>query len=290
MNNIIEEDIRKRIYLIRDVQVMIDRDLAELYGIETKRLNEQVKRNLKRFPESFSFQLTQLEKEELVAICDRFSLLKHSTSLPYAFTEQGVAMLSAVINNEIAIKISIQIINTFVYLRRIVKYDNHIESRLENLENKHMKFKIETENRFDKIFPLLENSNQKRNQGIFYEGQIFDSHVFISDLIKSAKHNILLIDNYVDESTLMLFNKRNKSVKVTIYTKITPNLKIDIEKYNLQYPIIELKEFNLSHDRFLIIDNIQIYHIGASLKDIGKKWFAFSKLDKENLNILERLK
>lgn len=290
MNNIIEENIKKKIFLIRNVQVMIDRDLAELYGVLTKVLNQAVKRNKSRFPEDFSFQLTELEKNELVTNCDHLNFLKYSYNLPYAFTEQGVAMLSTVINSEIAVKISIQIIKTFVLLRKIISSNSMLAQRIEILEDKQMRFQIETKDKFDKIFTLLENPDQKRNQGIFYEGQIFDSHVFISDLIKSAKHKIVLLDNYVDESTLMLFNKRNKNIEVIIYTKINSNLKIDLQKYNSQYFGVELKEFNLSHDRFLIIDDKQIYHIGASLKDLGKKWFAFSKLDKENLNILDKLK
>jgi len=285
-NEIIFNEIKNRIYTIRDIKVMLDEDLARLYMVETKQLNRAVKRNIERFPEDFCFKLTEDEHEILRCQFGTSSGHGGKRYLSYAFTEQGISMLSGVLSSKKAILINVEIMRAFVFMRNTLLGNEEIFIRLNILERK----SLETEDKFDKIFTLLKNPDKKRNQGIFYEGQIFDSYLFISDLIKSAKHNILLIDNYVDESTLMLFNKRKKNVQVTIYTKITPNLKIDIEKYNLQYPIIELKEFNLSHDRFLIIDNIQIYHIGASLKDIGKKWFAFSKLDKENLNILERLK
>lgn len=291
-NDLILNEIKNKIYTIRGIQVMLDSDLAEIYEVETKRLNEAVKRNTERFPETFCFQLTITEYNTLrsqIATLDK-SRGKHNKYLPYVFTEFGISMLSAVLNSKIAIKISIQIIKIFVLLRKGISSNLTIKTELEIIKQNHYLLKSDTETKFDKIFSLLEDPNTKKNQGIFFNGQIFDSHVFISDLIKSAKFELILIDNYVDESTLNLFIKRENNVKVIIYTKITSSLKQDLEKYNLQYEPIEIKEFNLSHDRFLIIDNKEVYHIGASLKDLGKKWFGFSKLEIESLSIIDKLK
>lgn len=286
-----EHNIQNKIYTLRGLQVMLDRDLAELYGVESKRLNEQVKRNLNRFPEHFRFQLTQDERDELVANCDRFHTLKHSTSLPYAFTEQGVSMLSAVLKSDTAVEISIKIIDSFVMMRRIVSNNALLFQRLDRLESVQIEHKIESDKKFDQLFNAIESKEFKPDHGIFYENQIFDAYVFASDLIKSAKRSIVLIDNYVDESVLVLLSKRADGCRATIYTKtITSQLSLDLKKHNAQYPPIEVKEFSASHDRFLILDEEEIYHIGASLKDLGKKWFAFSKFEKGSVEMLGRLK
>jgi len=286
-NNLLAiENIQNMIFSFRGLQVMIDRDLAKLYGVETKVLNQAVKRNIERFPDDFRFQLTNNEKYELVTNCDRFEKLKHSPTNPFAYTEQGVAMLSAVLRSETAIKISVQIIKAFVEMKKFIDNNAEIFYRLENLEVK----QIKTEEKIDKIFQALEHNSLKPKQGIFYDGQVFDAYKFVTDLIKSANKNIILIDNYVDETTLMLFSK-NQNVKVKIYTqKLNKQLLLDLEKYNTQFKQIEIKKFNKSHDRFLIIDNKEIYHFGASLKDLGKKWFAFSKFDTDVLEILQKLK
>jgi len=279
-------EIRRKIFTIRGLQVMIDRDLSELYGVENKRLNEQVKRNSSRFPEKFRFQLTKNEKKELVANCDRFETLKHSPSLPYAFTEQGVSMLSAVLKSETAIKVSIQIMDAFVGMRKFIAGNAGIFQRLDNVEQK----QLITDTKLDKVFAALEAGDLKPKQGIFFDGQVFDAYVFIADLIKSAKTSIVLIDNYVDETVLTLLSKRPANCTATIYTKtITKKLKLDLKKHNGQYPPITIKIFNDAHDRFLILDDSEIYHIGASLKDLGKKWFAFSKFDRGALAVLGRL-
>ncbi len=279
-----EESIKNKILTIRGVQVMIDKDLADLYMVDTKRLNEQVKRNLQRFPLEFMFQLTKEEKEGVVANCDHLNSLKYSPSLPYVFTEQGVAMLSGVLNSDIAIQMSIKIINSFVLMRKFIYNNSMIINRLDNLEQK----QIQSDTKFEKIFNLMENHLEK-NQGIFFEGQIFDAHIFISNLIRKAKTSILLIDNYIDDTTLYLFSKRAKGVDVIIYTKyISKTLKLDLDKFNSQYEPIQIKEFTNSHDRFIIIDDV-VYHIGSSLKDIGKKWFAFSKMEKDSITILDRI-
>lgn len=280
------ENIQARIFTIRGKQVMIDRDLAELYGVKVKRLNEQVKRNIERFPKEFRFQLTKSEKTELVANCDRLKILKHSSVNPYAFTEQGVAMLSAVLHSETAVKVSIEIMKAFVKMKQFISTNAGIFQRLEKVELK----QLETDKNVERIFKALENKNLPPNQGIFFNGQIFDAYTLISDIIRLAKKSIILIDNYVDDTVLKMFSKRNKNVKVVVYTKkINKILKQDLQKYNQQYPKIEIKRLTTSHDRFLIIDKKFVYHFGASLKDAGKKWFAFSKLNIDANDIIKKL-
>lgn len=281
-----QQYIENRIFTIRGKQVMFDRDLAEMYQVEVKRLNEQVKRNIDRFPETFRFQLNSQEKDELVANCDRFESLKHSAVNPYAFTEQGVAMLSAVLRSDIAVKVSIQIMNAFVELRKLVGQETLQHLRLSSIENK----LIEHDQKFNKLFSALENSELPQ-RGVYFDGQVYDAYQFVSDVIKNAKSSIILIDNYVDDSTLTLFAKRKKNVTATIYTaSISKQLRLDLEKHNAQYPEIKAELFKQSHDRFLIIDEKELYHIGASLKDLGKKWFAFSRMDSLCDEVLNKIK
>jgi hypothetical protein len=284
------EGIRTKIFSIRTMQVMIDRDLAELYGVETKRINEQVKRNIQRFPERYCFQLSLKEKAELVAKCDRFASLKHSSSLPYAFTESGVAILSIMLKSETAIKVSIQIIDAFIEMRRFLRENSEVLIRLDNVEQKHIILQHETNKKFDQVFNALQSQDLKPKQGIFYDGQVFDAYVFIADLIRTAKSSIVLIDNYVDETVLNLFTKRIKGVSLTIHTKdISKQLLLDKKKHDQQYDPVTIKQFKNAHDRFLIIDGVEVYHIGASLKDLGLKWFAFSKMALSASDILTRL-
>ena len=285
----INSDIKSKIYTIRDMQVMLDRDLAELYGVENKRLNEQVKRNIERFPQSFRFQLTEDEKNELVAICDRFNTLKHSTSLPYVFTEQGVSMLSAVLKSKTAIDISIKIINSFVNMRKLISNNNFYTEQLKTIEKRQLSYEIKSDENFYKIFKALESNDTQPSQGIFFNEQIFDAHNFVSDLVRGAKSSIVLIDNFVDDTTLLLFSK-NQNIDVTIHTHtFSKALKLDLEKYNKQYKDITIKTNKKFHDRFLIIDNKEVYHIGASLKDLGKKTFAFSKMNDLVQYLLEHI-
>lgn len=266
--------IEDRIMTIRGRWVMLDRDLAELYGVETKRLNEQVKRNLDRFPESFMFRLSKEEMNQLVADCDRLKNMKHSSALPCAFTEQGVAMLSAVLHSPIAVKVSINIMNAFVLMRRNMLIHSQIVDRLEKVERKQFLM----EESLEKVFSKLDNTPNVLMEGIFYEGQIFDSYVFVSDLIKSAQTRLVLIDNYIDESVLLMLSKRASNVSAEIRTSCSiKGLQLYIQKHNLQYPPIKMKRIKNIHDRFLIVDNT-VYHIGASIKDLGKKLFAFSKM------------
>ena len=281
-----QQHIENRIFTIRGKQVMFDRDLAEMYQVEVKRLNEQVKRNIDRFPETFRFQLNSQEKDELVANCDRFESLKHSAVNPYAFTEQGVAMLSAVLRSEIAVKVSIQIMNAFVELRKLVGQETLQHLRLSSIENK----LIEHDQKFNKLFSALENSELPQ-RGVYFDGQVYDAYQFVSDVIKNAQSSIILIDNYIDDSVLTLFSKRKKNVTATIYTaSISKQLRLDLEKHNAQYPEVKAELFKQSHDRFLIIDEKELYHIGASLKDLGKKWFAFSRMDSLCKDVLSKIK
>jgi hypothetical protein len=276
------ENIENLILNIRGKQVMLDRDLARLYGVETKRLNEAVKRNIERFPERFMFQLTNEEFVELVANCDRFSSLKHSTSFPFAFTEQGVSMLSAVLKSNIAISTSIMIMDAFVAMRHSLISNSQLFNRIENLEH-HQLLVMQRQDNTDAKIETLFNALAKHElpvEGVFHNGQIFDAYKFATDLIKSANKSLVLIDNYIDESVLLMLSKRKPGVSADIYTyPISQTLRQDLQKHNRQYSPINIHNHTTSHDRFLIIDDKEVYHIGASLKDLGKKLFAFSKLN-----------
>lgn len=283
-------NIGNKIYTIRGVQVMLDRDLAELYGVENKRLNEQVKRNIERFPSEFMFQLTKEELENWKSqIATSNSEKMGLRKLPYAFTEQGVSMLSTVLKSESAVQTSIKIIKSFVSMRKFLSTNANIFQKLENIELKQLHYQQQTDDKFDEVFKAIESKQIKPSQGIFYDGQIFDAYTFIADLIKSANKEILLIDNYIDETTLTLFSKV-PDVQVTIYTHtLSKQLKLDLQKYSEQYNNLTIKPFKNAHDRFLIIDKKEFYHIGASLKDLGKKWFAFSKMNIGVFDVLNKL-
>ena len=277
---ITQNQLEHRIFTFRAVHVMIDRDLAEMYQVEVKRLNEQVKRNMERFPDSFRFQLTDHEKNELVANCDRFESLKHATNNPFAFTEQGVAMLSAVLRSDIAVKVSIQIINTFIEMRKIIVGHSGLLQRMEGVERK----LLETDQKFEQVFKALKSRNEIPTQGVFFDGQIFDAYELASRIIRSAKESIVLIDNYIDDNTLTHLAKKEKGVAVLLLTKtISKQLTLDLQKAKEQYGNFTAKVFTQSHDRFLIIDGKEVYHLGASLKDLGRKWFAFSKLETKSV-------
>lgn len=285
-----EKMISSRIYAIRNKQVMLDRDLAELYGVKAIRLREQVKRNSKRFPDDFMYQLTEDEANFLVsqnAIPSKKSL---GGFLPYVFTEQGVANLSSVLTSEKAIEVNICIMRAFVAMRKCIQTNALLFQRMDVLEQKQMIYQADTNNKFDKVFRALESGELSPKQGIFFDGQIFDGYTFVVDLIKKARTSLIVIDNYVDESVLTMLSKRKKGVTATILSKnISKQLKLDLEKHNAQYAAIKIEKFSQAHDRFVIIDKKDIYHIGASLKDLGKKWFAFSKLEKDAVRILEKL-
>lgn len=288
MNELMKRDgIAGKIYLIRDAQVMLDRDLAELYQVETKVLNQAVKRNTARFPKSFMFQLSDREFSDwrsqiVTSNSDKMGLRRP----PYAFTEQGVAMLSAVLRSKTAVDVSIQIMQAFVAMRRFMLSNAEMFRRIDSLEVR----QLQTEKRVDQVLDAIELQELDPKQGVFFNGQIFDAYSFVSRLVRKAKISIVLIDNYVDDSVLTLLSKRRKGVAAKIYCKrITKQLRLDLEKHNAQYEPVELVSFDDAHDRFLILDGSRVYHIGASLKDLGKKWFAFSEIEKDALSIIERL-
>ena len=274
--------VETRILTIRGQQVIIDRDLASFYGVETKTLNQAVKRNLERFPLHYRFQLTKEETEEVVTNCDHLSVLKFSPNRAYAFTERGVAMLSAVLHSPKAVKVSIRIMDAFVAMRHFLISNAQVFQRLDRIELK----QLETDHKIEQVFEKLEEKTISPTQGIFFDGQIYDAYEFICGLIKSAKARIVLIDNYVDDTVLTMLDKREAGVSASIHTqKVSPQFQLDITKHNAQYPVIRVKEFKNSHDRFLILDN-QVYLIGASLKDLGKKWFAVSLMSETDPEIL----
>lgn len=268
------ETILLKIHTIRGVQVIMDKDLAEFYGVKPTRLREQVKRNKGRFPDDFVFLLEPEEIEYLVsqnAIPSRKVL---GGSLPFVFTEQGVAAVSGIIKSTMADQVSVAIARAFVSMRKTLGQLQGVIQRLEGIEYKQFK----TDGKLEKIFKALER-DVLPTQGIFFEGQLFDAHVFASKLIKQAASSIVLVDNYIDESTLLMLSKRVSGVKCIVYTRLNPALKRDLEKHNNQYPEIAVVENFSSHDRFLILDNFQLYHFGASFKDLGCKCFAFSRMD-----------
>ena len=279
-----ENNIKDKIYTIRNLQVMLDKDLAELYGVETKHINQAVRNNQDKFQDDFYFELSDYEFEDLRSknLTANFSKTRIN---PKVFTEQGIYMLATILKSKIASQVTVYIIKTFANLRKIISQNISMFERFERVEQR---LNIHDKN-FDKLFEALEDKTLKAKQGIFYDGQIFDAYVFVNDLLKLATTEIILIDNYIDETVFTIFSKY-PNIRTKIYTQnISKQLKLDFEKYQKQYQNIELKEFKNSHDRFLIIDKKDIYHLGASLKDLGKKWFAFSKFEIENLKILEKL-
>ena len=281
-NHELAGNIEPLIKVIRGQQVMLDKDLAMLYGVEVKVLNQAVKRNVERFPNDFRFQLTKEEclRSQIVTLNGKQG--QHLKYMPYAFTEQGVAMLSSVLRSQTAIEVNIQIMRAFVSMRHFMVNNASVFSRLETIEYHQLEMQQnlqESDKRIDEVFRRLDEGNAKPKQGVFYNGQIYDAYTFVSDLIKSAKKRIVLIDNYVDETVLTLLDKRGNDVSAIIYTQqINRQFQLDIDRHNAQYAPIDVETFRLSHDRFLCIDD-DVYHIGASIKDLGKKWFGFSKME-----------
>ena len=270
-------NIENRILVIRGQQVMLDRDLAELYGVETKVLNQTVKRNLDRFPQNFMFQLDEYEfknwrSQFVTSNSDKMCLRRP----PYAFTEQGVAMLSAVLKSETAVRVSIQIMNAFVAMRKFMQ--NNLQLFDEIVAIKH--HQLDADRRIDELFDRMDKYAIDDTQGIFFQGQIFDAYAKFESFLQAATHDIVLIDNYVDLSVIERLTKKQPNVNVTIYTQPNTHLTAqDVQTFNAQYPTLTLRHTTAMHDRFLIIDNATLYHIGASLKDLGKRCFAFEILD-----------
>lgn len=275
-------DIQNMIYNIRDKQVMIDSDLAILYQVETKYLNRQRSRNADRFPDDFCFQLTKEEYEFLR--CQNVTSKKESSSggrryMPYVFTEQGIAMLSAVLKNDVATNVSVNIMRAFVEMRKIFLSNKEMFARLDRIEYK----QLETDKKLEEVFNYIA-TNTEIKQNIFFDGQIYDAFSFIVGLVGKSKKEIVLIDNYVDINTLNILCKKNKGVDIIIVTAGKGKLSTkDINKFNAQYPKLSVKTTTDFHDRFLIIDKEEVYHIGASIKDAGKKSFGITKIEDKDL-------
>ena len=277
-----ENSIRSKIHVIRGQQVMLDFDLAQIYGYETKRFNEQVKNNIERFDDDFRFQLTDEEYENLRS---KFSTSSWGGSRynPYAFTEQGIYMLMTVLKGDLAVTQSKMLIRTFKEMKHFIQNNSHIFAELDNIKNHLLESDLhqkETDIKIKELFSLMDKYNVKETQGIFFQGQIFDAYAKFESFLSAAKKEIILIDNYVDLTILQRLAKKKKGVNVTIYTD--PKTKLtrqDVQTFNAQYPTLTLNFTTKTHDRFLIIDKTTIYHIGASLKDLGKKCFCFDVLD-----------
>ena len=277
------EEIQGMIYTIRGKQVMLDSDVANLYHYETKKINQAVKRNIERFPEGFCFQLTESELENLRSQFVTSSLGTGNYGgrryLPYVFTEQGIAMLAP----KIAVQVSINIMNAFVIMRHFLKENGQVFERLTSVEYR----LIEHDKKFDIVFDKLQEK-QIENQRIFFDGQIYDAYSLIIDIIKKANNKITIIDNYVDDSILEMLSKKKDNVEVVILTSNKSNIKnIDIQKFNKQYPTLKVAKTDKFHDRFIILDEKEMYHLGASIKDLGKKCFGINKI--ENDDIIETL-
>ena len=281
------EEIQGMIYTIRGKQVMLDSDVANLYHYETKKINQAVKRNIERFPEGFCFQLTESELENLRSQFVTSSLGTGNYGgrryLPYVFTEQGIAMLAPLLKNKIAVQVSINIMNAFVIMRHFLKENGQVFERLTSVEYR----LIEHDKKFDIVFDKLQEK-QIENQRIFFDGQIYDAYSLIIDIIKKANNKITIIDNYVDDSILEMLSKKKDNVEVVILTSNKSNIKnIDIQKFNKQYPTLKVAKTDKFHDRFIILDEKETYHLGASIKDLGKKCFGINKI--ENDDIIETL-
>ena len=324
--------IEPLIRTIRGQQVLLDSDLAILYGVETKRLNEQVKRNIERFPDDFMFQLTKVElinlksqiatssatndslRSQIVTLnTENYSIRSQNATLnegtnlrsqivtsshggvrylPYAFTENGIAMLSSVLRSPIAIQVNIRIMRAFTAMRQFIASNAQIFQRLDVMEQNQLAIvahQTETDHKLEEIFRRLDSGNVQPHQGIFYDGQIFDAYTFINDRIREATTRIILIDNYIDDSVLTILSKRADKVTATVYTKKpSAQLQLDIQKHNAQYPPIDIVTFDRSHDRFLCIDET-VYHLGASIKDLSKKWFAFNRMEMPTSELLQKI-
>jgi len=286
------KDIKNLVYVIRGQQVMLDSDLAMLYQVETKAFNQAVTRNAERFPESFRFQLT---KEEFDALKSNNAALNGRGGRryrPYVFTEQGIAMLSGVLRSNVAIKVSIRIMSTFVEMRRFIANNALLFEKVRDIELKQLEYQRSADEKFDKVFRYIDD-HAESEQKIFFDGQIYDAFSLIASIIQKAQKEIILIDGYVDVDTLDILSKKNDSVDVKIYTYSSAKLSNrDVSVFNAQYPTLMVKKTQAFHDRFIILDGMMVYHVGASIKDAGKKCFGISLIDDPGVvaDLLNRLK
>lgn len=283
-------EIRPLIHALRGEQVILDSDLAHLYGVETKVFNQAVKRNARRFPERFRFRLTEEEFDLLRSQSVTSSEHGGRRYLPYAFTEQGIAMLSVVLRSDTAIEVSIRIIDEFVAMRHFLAENAALLERLRDIESSQAAFQRSTDERFDQVFRLLEGEVEKP-QRIFFAGQMFDAFSLLADLVGRAEREIVLVDGYVDVHTLNILAKKRKGVAVTVYTSGNRLTQDDVDVFNAQYPPLTVLRTRAFHDRFLILDGETAYHIGASLKDAGKKCFGIDLIQDKGLTeaLVEKL-
>ena len=287
-NELSNEDIKKLIYTIRGKQVMLDSDVAMLYHYETKKINQTVKRNIQRFPEKFCFKLIEEELETMwsqIVTTSKLEDNKYRSKkyLPYVFTEQGIAMLSGLLKNDIAVQVSIHIMDAFVEMRKFLMLNGQVFERLTSMEYK----LLEHDKKFDEVFNQLQ-LEENIKQRVFFDGQIYDAYSIIIDIIKKANSKILIIDNYIDDSVLKMLAKKKNNVEIVILTSDRSNIdNLDIKKFNKEYPILKVSKTNKFHDRFIVIDNREMYHLGASIKDLGKKCFAINRI--EDTEIIEKI-
>ena len=295
--NIEGKDIRDMIHVIRGQQIMLDSDLAMLYGYEVKALNQQVKRNIGRFPDDFMFQLTKEEvdlvKSQIVTSPNYYTGQEGGRrKLPYAFTEQGIYMLATVLKGEIAEKQSIFIMRAFREMRHFIANNALLFEKVSNIELKQLEYQKSTDEKFDKVFKYIED-HAEAEQKIFFDGQIYDAFGLITSIVYKAKKEVILIDGYVDIDTLNILAKKKSGVNVKIYTysgsKLTQK---DIANFNAQYPTLTVKKTQVFHDRFIILDGKTAYHIGASIKDAGRKCFGITLIEEDSLvkELINRLK
>lgn len=287
-------NIEPLIHTVRGQQVMLDTDLARLYEVETKNLNRAAARNADRFPEDFRFQLTKEEDESLRCQIGTSKTVEGRGGrryLPYAYTEQGISMLSGVLRIEAAVQTSISIMRAFVAMRHFLAENAALLERLRGIESSQAAFQQSTDERFDQVFRLLEGEIEKP-QRIFFAGQMFDAFSLLTDLVSRAEREIVLVDGYVDVRTLNILAKKREGVAVAVYTSGNRLTRDDVDVFNAQYPSLTVLRTRAFHDRFLILDGETAYHIGASLKDAGKKCFGIDLIQDEGLTkmLIEKLR
>ena len=286
------DEIRSRIFTIRGVQVILAPDLADMYHVETRIFNQAVKRNLKRFPDNFRFQLTKEELEEVITKCDNPDRLRFSPQLPFAFTEQGIAMLSGVLNSDIAIQVNIRIMNTFVAMRRALATVTPLLAMIEATDRRQIADQLRNDAnqaRNEERFKLILDAMRDKTfppQKVFFDGQIYDAFEQMKKFVRMAKTELIVIDPYFDDSVLPLIAQKRTGVSVLVVKNLRKNLlhTMDVAKFNAQHGnTLTVKESMVFHDRFLIIDKSILIHVGASLNFLGKRCFAFASLDKSNI-------
>ena len=290
----IEDLIKSRIFTIRGVQVMFDCDLASFYGVPTKRLNEQVRRNVERFPEDFMFQPTA---DELASLRSQFATSNSGRGgtryAPYVFTEHGIIMLASVLKSGVAVEASIRITHAFVAMRRALSSIAPLLNRIDVVERRQITDQSRNEERFDAIFKAMDGGDFPQ-QKVFFEGKHYDAYSFAKKLVRKASKKIVLVDGYSDEVTLDILAQKKGGVEILVATSqkmldkhLTP---VVVEKFNKQNPTLVVKAVGAFHDRFLILDDTELYHFGASLKDLGRQYCAVTKMDAQFIpSIMERI-